>query len=122
MAVDYKALGLRVRAKRKTMKMSQAELAERVDLSVQHISNIENARTKVGLEKLVDISNALDSSVDEFLCESVTKSRVVYDNEIFAILENFSDTEIRMVPDLLRYYESLITKVEKKIKQEHYND
>ena len=47
--------------------MSQAELAERVDLSVQHISNIENARTKVGLEKLVDISNALDSSVDEFL-------------------------------------------------------
>ena len=122
MAVDYKALGLRVRAKRKTMKMSQAELAERVDLSVQHISNIENARTKVGLEKLVDISNALDSSVDEFLCESVTKSRVVYDNEMFAILENFSDTEIRMVPDLLRYYEGLVTKVEKKIKQEHYND
>ena len=34
MAVDYKALGLRVRAKRKTMKMSQAELAERVDLSL----------------------------------------------------------------------------------------
>ncbi len=121
MAVDYKDLGRRIRAKRKKVKLSQAELAERVDLSVQHISNIENARTKVGLEKLVDISNALCVGVDELLCESVTKSRAVYDNEIFAILENFSDAEIRMVPDLLRYYESLVSKVEKRIKQSHYD-
>ena len=122
MAIDYRDLGIRVRTKRKTMKLSQAELAEKVDLSVQHISNIENARTKVGLEKLVDISNALDSSVDEFLCESVNKSREVYDGEIYAILERFDDTKLRMVPELLRYYESLVTKLEKKMKQEQYRD
>ena len=57
MAVDYEDLGRKIRNKRKKIRLSQAELAERVDLSVQHISNIENARTKVGLEKLVDISN-----------------------------------------------------------------
>ncbi len=117
MAVDYEDLGHKIRNKRKKIRLSQAELAERVDLSVQHISNIENARTKVGLEKLVDISNVLGVGVDELLCESVTKSRVVYDNEIFSILENFSDAEIRMVPDLLLYYEKLVSKVEKQIKQ-----
>lgn len=122
MPVDYRDLGIRVRTKRKTMKLSQAELAEKVDLSVQHISNIENARTKVGLEKLVDISNALGSSLDEFLCESVNKSREVYDGEIYAILERFDDTEIRMVPELLRYYEGLVEKLQKKIKQEQYRD
>jgi len=120
MAVDYEDLGRKIRNKRKKIRLSQAELAERVDLSVQHISNIENARTKVGLEKLVDISNALGVGVDELLCESVINSRVVYDNEIFAILEKFSDVEIRMVPDLLRYYENLISKVEKQIKQSCY--
>ena len=117
MAVDYKDLGQKIRGKRKKIKLSQAELAERVDLSVQHISNIENARTKVGLEKLVDISNVLGVGVDELLCESVTNSRAVYDNEIFEILENFSDAEIRMVPDLLLYYEKLVSKVEKQIKE-----
>lgn len=91
---------------REKKKLSQADLAARVQLSTQHISNVENAKSKIGLEKLVSIANALDSTVDEFLCGSVRKSRSIYNSEIAEILEDFSDTELKVLPEFLRNYNS----------------
>jgi transcriptional regulator with XRE-family HTH domain len=103
--IDYKDLGTRIKKKREGKKMSQAELASRTDLSTQHISNVENARSKIGLEKLVRIADALDCSVDELLCGSMkTGSRSVYSDEIAGILEDFSNTEMKVLPELLKYY------------------
>lgn len=105
MKIDYKDLGARIKKKREGKRMSQAELASRTDLSTQHISNVENARSKIGLEKLVRIADALDCSVDELLCGSMkTGSRSVYSDEIAGILEDFSNTEMKVLPELLRYY------------------
>lgn len=105
MSVDYIDLGTRIKRKREELKMSQAELASRADLSTQHISNVENARSKIGLDKLVTISNVLDCSVDDLLCGSMrTGSRSVYCDEIAGIIEDFSDTEMRILPEFLRNY------------------
>ena len=46
MPVDYVKLGARVKRRREKARMSQAELASATDLSTQHISNIENARSE----------------------------------------------------------------------------
>lgn len=105
MSVNYIDLGVRIKRRREELKMSQAELASQADLSTQHISNVENARSKIGLDKLVTISNVLDCSVDELLCGSMKSgSRSVYSDEIADIIENFSDTEMRTLPEFLRYY------------------
>ena len=105
MSVNYIDLGVRIKRRREELKMSQAELASQADLSTQHISNVENARSKIGLDKLVTISNVLDCSVDELLCGSMkTGSRSVYSDEIADIIEDFSDTEMRTLPEFLRYY------------------
>ena len=99
--------------------MSQAELASRTELSTQHISNVENARSKVGLEKLVAIANELDCSVDELLCGSIrTGSRSVYSDEIAAIIEDFSDTEIRVLPEFLRNYNYIYQLMKHHIEEE----
>ena len=105
MSVNYIDLGVRIKRRREELKMSQAELASQADLSTQHISNVENARSKIGLDKLVTISNVLDCSVDELLCGSMKSgSRSVYSDEIADIIEDFSDTEMRTLPEFLRYY------------------
>lgn len=104
MPVDYVKLGARVKRRREKARMSQAELASATDLSTQHISNIENAKTKVSLEKVVDIANVLDCSVDELLCDSVVKSKVIYVNEVAGLIESFSDVEMRALPEFLRSY------------------
>lgn len=105
MSVDYSDLGIRVKRRREELRMSQAELASRAELSTQHISNVENARSKIGLDKLVTISNVLECSVDELLCGSMrTGGRSVYNDEVAGIIDDFSDTEMRILPEFLRNY------------------
>ena len=118
MPVDYVKLGARVKARRDKARMSQAELASAADLSTQHISNIENAKTKVSLEKIVDIANILGCSVDELLCDSVVKAKVIYINEVAGLMESFSDAEMRALPEFLRSYRHFSKLLEKSIQQD----
>lgn len=102
MPVDYGKLGKRVREQRERGSMSQAKLAEAAEVSAQHISNIENAKTKVSLEKLVDIANVLGCSMDELMCDSLVEAKLIYINEAVGIFSNFSDAQVRALPEFLR--------------------
>lgn len=119
MKVDYRDLGARIRKKREELNIPQAELASMAGLSVQHISNVENAKTKVGLETLVNIANALGCSVDELLCGSLQAgSRAVYIDEIASVIEDFSDVEIRVLPEFLRNYNYIYKLLKNNIEKE----
>lgn len=57
----YKQIGLNIAYYRKMRNLSQMALAEAVDLSRTHISNIEapNMKTSLSLESLFDIASVL---------------------------------------------------------------
>ena len=97
--------------------MTQAELASAADISTQHISNIENAKTKVSLERIVDIANILNCSVDELLCDSLIKAKVIYMNEVAGLIESFSDAEMRALPEFLRSYSHISKLLESHIQR-----
>lgn len=46
--LDYRVLGLRIKAIRVDARLTQEALAERANLSTDHISHIETANTKYG--------------------------------------------------------------------------
>lgn len=117
MAMDYGKLGERVRKRRERGRMSQARLAEEAKVSTQHISNIENAKTKVSLEKLVDIANVLDCSVDELLCDSLVKAKVIYANEAAGLFDDFSDMQMRTLPEFLSWYTYFCRLIEQNLQQ-----
>lgn len=73
--MDYKLLGQRIRAARLAAGLSQEQLAEMVGLTSQHISHTEVASTKISLPALVKIANALHTSVDRLLSDSVHDSK-----------------------------------------------
>ena len=62
----YIRLGLNIAYFRKLKGITQMELAEKVNASRTHISNIEapNMPVSVSLDKLFDIADVLDVSVD----------------------------------------------------------
>ena len=72
MSVNYKMVGRQIKVRRCTRRMSQAFLAEQVELSVSYISCIERAKKQVSLEALVRIANSLDTTVDSLLIGSQT--------------------------------------------------
>ena len=67
MKIDYLMLGEKLKQQRKKQGITQETLAEYVDLSVSHLSHIENGSTKVSLQTIVNIANILNISLDELL-------------------------------------------------------
>lgn len=63
--LDYKEIGHNIRRYRKSCKLKQKDLAEKVNLTEQHISHIENGSTKLSLPTLVAIANALSIDCNE---------------------------------------------------------
>ena len=69
MNIDYKAIGVRIKAARARKGVTQGYIAEVTGLSTPHISNIETGNTKLGLPTIIHLANVLDVSVDELLSE-----------------------------------------------------
>ncbi len=80
--MDYKALGLRIRQQRKTMHMTQEELASVSDVSTSYIGHIERGIKRCSLETLVCICNALDISPNCLLQDSLTRVPADLDSDL----------------------------------------
>ena len=76
--MEYKLLGQRIRAARLAAGVSQEQLAEMVGLTSQHISHTEVASTKISLPSLVKIANALHTSVDKLISDSMYDSKPTF--------------------------------------------
>lgn len=66
---EYKKIGLNIAYHRKLKGLTQMQLAEEINVSRTHISNIEapNMPMRVSLETLFDIASALDVPVASLL-------------------------------------------------------
>ena len=91
--------------------MTQEQVAELVELSNPHISNIERGTTKMSLPTLVAIANVLEVSADELLCDSLEHSEPVYHHEIAKIMEDCSSEELRALTEILKAVKETLRKV-----------
>ena len=80
--IDYKAIGLRIKAARIRDGFTQGNIAQLTGLSTPHISNIETGNTKLGLPTIIHLANVLDVSVDELLCDNIHRSEQIYCHEL----------------------------------------
>ena len=100
MELDYNAIGKRIKIARIKADLTQERLAEMVEISPTHMSNIETGTTRVSLTAIVSLANALSVTVDDLLCDSVVKSKVQFEKDIAGILADCDEYEIRMVKDM----------------------
>jgi transcriptional regulator with XRE-family HTH domain len=65
---QYKQLGLNIAYYRRLKGLIQSDLAEAVNLSRNHISNMEapGTKTSISIEKLLDIADVLEVPVKKF--------------------------------------------------------
>lgn len=100
MELDYKAIGKRIKIVRIKADLTQEMLAEKIELSPTHLSNIETGTTRVSLATIVSIANGLDITVDDILCDNVVKARVQFEEDIAEILDDCDEYEIRIIKDM----------------------
>lgn len=61
---NKKALGERLRQQRKMKCLTQEQLAESLDISVKHYSEVERGLTGMSIENLIKVSEILQISLD----------------------------------------------------------
>ena len=70
MELDYSLIGAKIKKRRKLLRLTQEEVAERVDISNQHMSNSERAKSIPSTEVIMKLAVVLDTTPDEFLVGS----------------------------------------------------
>jgi transcriptional regulator with XRE-family HTH domain len=72
--MDYKRLGKRIREERLRLKLTQAQLAEDIEISDTYMGAIERGERSLTLDTLVRLVNRLGVTVDYLLSDSVSDS------------------------------------------------
>ena len=98
--MDTAKIGQRIQQVRKTRRMTQSQLAAKVDISTKYLSNIECGDKVPKFETFVAIANALEVDANSLLVDVLTVSSVIISSEITEKLAKLSPYEQRRVKRL----------------------
>lgn len=93
MDLDFENLGKRVRAARIKKGYSQEKLAEILEISQAHVGHIESGRATPSLSTFVRLANALGTTTDALLFDSLQVSLDSYDLDFKEMLQDCSPKE-----------------------------
>lgn len=97
MLPDYIIIGRRIREFRMCKKITQASLAEQIDMSSTYISYVETGKKKVSLSALIKISDALNVTVDCVLSGNQLYVTVENEPDIVQLFNGCSVREARII-------------------------
>lgn len=95
--VDYMAIGKRIKEARTKQGLTQQMLAKKSEITVQFLSNVENANAKASLSTIVKIANALETGVDALLCDNLSECRPIFEGQLATLVAECSEYELRLV-------------------------
>ncbi len=101
MEIDYQAIGTRIRRLRKEHGLTQQSLAELSHQEPSNISHIERGATKLSLPTIVSIANALGVTVDDLLCDSLTKDSKSFNRTAETILSDCTHKELKIITETM---------------------
>lgn len=103
LSIDLTDIGRRIRGSRTQLNLSQAELAERTELSMSHISDIENGKINFTVDVLKRLSAALGCSADYILTGTEAGSP-----DLYALVCDCGPDELTAIVDVAtKYKESM---------------
>lgn len=97
----YPSIGKNIRKYRKERGLTQDVLAEKTDLSTNHLGAIERAEKNLTLANLINIANALDITTDMLLCDEIRNGYKVKVSIISEKIEKLSPTDREKIIQML---------------------
>ena len=99
--MDYYKIGQRIRKYRKAYGLSQEALAEKIGISVPHMSHIETGNTKLSLPVLVALAEVLEVRTDDLLFDEPRAERGKLTAEIEEYLRDCNVQELAILREIL---------------------
>lgn len=114
MEIDYQNLGRRIKRARNDLGLSQEVFAEMAELSVTHISNIENGNSKVSLNSILTIANTLNVTVDYLLRDSIQNQTNAVNIDLSHVFDDCTERETEFLLSLLLESKEMLRKFQGK--------
>lgn len=103
-----KQVGNRIQSARKAAGMSQADLAEGLDISVAHMSSIETGRANFSVEILMRLTEVLNVSADSLLRTNIPEVSAIYAKDIEALLKGCTSSEIEAIMAMMGHMKNAL--------------
>lgn len=103
-------LGAHIKDVRKRRNMTQETLAELVDVTSQHISNIETGKTKVSLSTFIKIVNELNIPPEMVLAECMRIEAPALKSDIMDIIQDCNQMELKILAEIIESSKIIIRK------------
>ena len=94
--------GQRIKEARLARGFTQVELAERLDISQNHLSRLELGKTKCGILVFLRLVEVLQISSDELLRPNIPSAAVISSNEFNSVLEDCTQYEATAIIKMAR--------------------
>lgn len=95
-------LGKRIKQARKEKHITAEALAEKTEISVSFLREIERGSKKPSIPKFVEIANALEVSADELLKDSIKASEPLILQGIAAELEGLPTEQVSLIENIVK--------------------
>lgn len=102
MNIDYKLIGERIKQARKSKNMTQEILAEKLNVSIGYISQVERGITKISLDLLGAISSILDCNVASLISGSATHSNEYMTDELINAIKSLDEKKRRYILEIIK--------------------
>ena len=104
----YFDVGTRISQLRHKRKLTQAQLSEKLDITVKHLSEVERGLTSLSLEKLVFLCNILDTDMEYLIRgNDITKHSVDIPDYIMSILKSDDVKKKKLIQDYFRMFQRI---------------
>ena len=97
-------MGDRIKEIRKKRHLTQEQLAEQVDVTVEYISQLERGLSTPSMQVFVKILEVLDASADYLLRDMVSTGNLYGDNQIATKLERLAPNQRRTLMAIIDAY------------------
>lgn len=97
---ELREMGERISTRRKQLHLTQEQIAEKMNVSIQMVSNLERGNKAIKIENLIKISKILDISTDYILLGNHNEK------DIDTVVENISrlpEKDYKMIELLIEY-------------------
>ena len=102
MALDYSQIGKRIAKRRKKLKLTQAQVAERASIGEKYMSSIERAYSIPSTEVVMRIAIALETTPDEFLVGTARHEDGSWKN-VAELLRNMDEKQLNLAQNFLTW-------------------
>lgn len=95
--LDFALIGQKIKEVRTNKHLTQEYISNSTGVNVSHISNIETNKVKVSLTLLVQICNALDTTVDYILENEYHNPSSSLEKELFNIINGMETDKLEQL-------------------------